>query len=76
MPTYRISVINHTFKAHNSHDAPTLDAAGKHGIKSALQIGAEEVSKGMPFFGAEVRIEEGDGTVSRFIVSVGASPLQ
>lgn len=76
MPTYRISVINHTFTSCNSHEAPTLDSAGKHGLKSALEIGTEEVVNGNPFFGAEIRIEEDEKVVRRLVVSIGASPLQ
>ena len=76
MPTYTISVINHTFAARNEHEMPSLDEAGKQGIKSALAIGSEEILEGKPFFAAEIRIEEGDETLSRFIVSVGATPIQ
>ena len=76
MPTYRISVINHIFSSCNHHDAPTLDAANKQGLQSALAIGTEEIVNGTPFFGAEVRIEDGDKLVHRFVVSIGTSPLQ
>lgn len=76
MPTFRISVINQTFRSSNEHDLPTLDAARKHGIRAALAIGTDEVADGHPFFGAEVRVEDGEEMLGRFVVSVGASPLQ
>ena len=76
MRNYRIIVVNHNFSACNDHEMPTLDAAEKQGLKSALAIGADEVANGTPFFGAEVRIEDDGNLVRRFVVSVGASPLQ
>ena len=76
MPNYRVSVINQTFRACNEHDLQTLDDAREQGIKSALEIGADEVAKGKPFFGAEVRVENGGELLGRYVVSVGFSPLQ
>ena len=76
MALFQISVINHTFSACDSHELPSAEEAGKQGIRSALAIGVEEVTGGESFFGAEIRIEEGDKTVRRFMVSVGATPLQ
>ena len=76
MPMYRISVIDQTFRACNEHECSTHDAAREHGIKAALAIGSEEVAKGKPFFGAEVRVELHKEILGRFLVSIGASPLQ
>ena len=76
MPMYRITVVNQTFSASNHHECPSTDAARKHGVRAALAIGSDEVTNGKPFFGAEVRVEQGDETLGRFVVSIGASPLQ
>ena len=76
MPTFRISVVNQTFRASNDHELASFDEARKQGIKAALAIGADEVANGEPYFGAEVLVEDGDETLGRFVVSVGASPLQ
>jgi hypothetical protein len=76
MQTYRISVVNAEFNASEEHPLESLDAAQREGIKAALAIGADEVIGGKPFFGAEVRIQHDGDTVSRAMVSVGASPLQ
>jgi hypothetical protein len=76
MPTFHISVINSNFGASNNHELPTAEAARRLGVKGALGIGADEIGNGKEFFGAEVRIEEGEETVARYVVSVGASPLQ
>ena len=76
MPTFRVSVINQTFTACNDHDLPSLDDARKQGVKAALAIGGDEVVNGKSFFGAEVRVEDGDETLGRFLVSVGWSELQ
>lgn len=76
MPTFRITVINQTFRACDNHDLPTVEAARKQGLKGALAIGADEVANGKQFFGAEVRVEDGGEVVDRFVVSIGSSPLQ
>ncbi|HEU4809230.1 MAG TPA: hypothetical protein VFS69_01095 [Sphingomicrobium sp.] len=76
MPTYRVSVINQTFRACNEHDVQSLDDAREQGIKSALEIGAGEVARGKSFFGAEVRVEKGGELLGRYVVSAGFSPLQ
>lgn len=76
MPTFRIIVVNQTFTAADDHELPSVQAARNYGIKAALGIGADEVSGGKPFFGAEVKIEQGDNLLGRFVVSIGASQLQ
>lgn len=76
MPTFCITVVNETFHSSNHHEAATATEAQQRAVKAALEIGIEEVSKGKPFFGAEVKIEDGDELVGRFVVSMGASPLQ
>ena len=76
MTTFRISVVNSTFSAAGDHELSSVEAARKQGIRAALAMGADEVNAGKPFFGAEVRIEDDGKTVSRSLVSIGASPLQ
>ena len=76
MPTYRVTVVNQTFTACNDHELPSMEEARRQGISAALAIGAAEVSGGQPYFGAEVRIQDGNDTLCRFVVSVGASQLQ
>lgn len=75
MQTYRISVINQTFRASDHHELPSFEAARTHGIKAALEIGTEEVMNGSPFFGAEILVEDGEELLGRFVVSIGATPL-
>lgn len=76
MPTYRITVINQTFRACDDHELPSFDAARVEGIKAALDIGSDEVAKGNPFFAAEVVVANGDEMLGRFVVSIGASSIQ
>ena len=76
MPIFRISVLNETFSASGEHELATADKAKTEGVKGALAIGADEVSRGNQFFGAEVKIEDGGELVGRFVVSVGASPIE
>lgn len=75
-PTFTISVVNETFSASNHRDVPSLDTATSEALRSALEIGAEEVIGGKPFFAAEVTVETANQTLSRFVVSIGASPLK
>ena len=76
MPTYRIHVVNSDFKAEEERDCSNIQAAAKHALKGALEIGSEQVLNGETFFGAEVRIDDGNETALRFLVTVGSSPLQ
>lgn len=76
MPLFRISVINATFHASDEHDLVDLDTAKSEAIRGALQVGTAEVMEGKPFFGAEVCVEHNGAKVSRYIVSVGVSPLR
>jgi hypothetical protein len=76
VPTFRISVLNETFSACDEHELTTATAARNEAIKGALAIGSEEVAKGKKFFGAEVKIQQGDELIGRFVVSVGASPIE
>lgn len=41
--------------------ASNVDAL-KQGIKSAIAIASDEVSSGKPFFGAEVKLEQGNAS--------------
>jgi hypothetical protein len=77
VPTFQIHIVNSDFEATNSLEAPDLEAAWKEGLKGALEIGAEEVSRDLkPFFGAEVRIAMDGEVKKRFVVGIGQSPLQ
>ena len=76
MATFRITVINQDFRASEDYDLPSIDDARRQGIKAALAMGTDEVHGGKSFFGAEVRVEDGEGKVTRSVVSIGASPLQ
>ncbi|HEX5258696.1 MAG TPA: hypothetical protein VFW35_07935 [Sphingomicrobium sp.] len=76
MPTFRITVINQTFSACDEHELPSFEAARMQGIKAALEIGSDEVANGNPFFAAEVLVADGDETLGRFVVSIGASSIQ
>jgi hypothetical protein len=76
MPTFRIRVINTDFDSSNEINQPSEDQARAEAVKTALQIGVDEVCKGTPFFGAEVRLESGSETLERMVVAIGVSPLR
>ena len=75
MPTYEITVVNEEFSSSNEHECADQQVARKHAIASALAIGAEQVAAGKPFFGAEVTLQEGNKLLGRFVIAIGASPL-
>jgi hypothetical protein len=64
------------FSACDEHELTTATDARDEAIKGALAIGFDEVVKGKKFFGAEVKIEHGDELIGRFVVCVGASPIE
>jgi hypothetical protein len=76
MATYRLSIINEHFSDTAELKASDEMRAWQEAIKSAITIAADQVSHGNPFFGAEVRLEEGGTLVGRYVVSVGATPLK
>ncbi len=76
MPIFRIRVTNTDFDDSNEIDRPSADEARKEALKSALQIGVDEVCNGTPFFGAEVCIESDSKMLERMVVAIGVSPLR
>jgi hypothetical protein len=76
MATFSITIVNQSFRASSNYELDSVGDANREAIKGALQIGVDEVSNGKPFFAAEVKIEQHEDVVSRFVVSIGASPLQ
>ena len=76
MPPFRISVINQHFVSSDEHQLSTAEEAEREAIKAALQIGADEIMNGRPFFGAETKVEHAGEVVKRYVVSIGVSPLQ
>ena len=76
MPTFHIRIINSDFQAEEHPDCPDIEAAKKHALKGALEIGSEHVLRGDQIFGAEVRIDQEQQIVARFLVALGSSPLQ
>jgi hypothetical protein len=75
MPTYRMHMINENFEASDEFDAEDAERARQMALKSALDIGLDEVTKGKKLFAAEVRVEAEGQLAARFIATVGASPL-
>jgi hypothetical protein len=76
MTTNRLSIINEHFSGTSDLKATDEMRAWQEAIKSAITIAADQVSHGNPFFGAEIRLEEGEKLVGRYVVSVGATPLK
>ena len=76
MATYRLSIVNEHFSDTADLKAKDVVRAWQEAIKTAITIAADQVSHGSPFFGAEVRLEEGEDLIGRYVVSVGATPLK
>ena len=76
MPTFQIRVSNTDYDNSNEIDRSSAQEARAEALKSALQIGVEEVCNGTPFFGAEVRVESDGKVHDRLVVAIGVSPLR
>jgi hypothetical protein len=76
VPNFQIRVVNSNYECCNDADAPNLAAARTEALRAALQIGAEEVCQGAPFFGAEIEVKLDGKLKERFLVSIGQSPLR
>jgi hypothetical protein len=76
MPNYRLSIVNEHFSDTMELKAKDPVRAWQEAIRSAITIAADQVSHGSPFFGAEIRLEDGETLVGRYVVSVGATPLK
>lgn len=75
MPTYRIRIVNEHFSQAAEQEAADVVDAWRKAIGSAIAIAADQVSHGNPFFGAEITLEDGDQRIGRYVVAVGATPL-
>jgi hypothetical protein len=75
VPTYRITVVNEHFSQIGEQEAPDVIEAWQKAIGTAIAIAGDQVSHGNPFFGAEVTLEEGNRRIGRYVVAVGATPL-
>ncbi|HEY4071187.1 MAG TPA: hypothetical protein VGM04_06490 [Sphingomicrobium sp.] len=76
MATFHIHVINSEFESRNEMAATSMEEARRQALRSALQIGIDEVCNGSHFFGAEVRVEVDGHLKERFMVGMGQSPLK
>jgi hypothetical protein len=76
MAIYNLSIVNGHFSSAADLNAEDENRAWQEAIRAAVQIGADQVSHGNPFFGAEVSLKEGKKLVGRYVVSVGAVPLK
>jgi hypothetical protein len=76
MPIYQVTIVNEHFSQSGEQESRDDIEAWKQAMASALSIASDQVSHGNPFFGAEVKLEQGNKLVGRYVVSVGASPLK
>jgi hypothetical protein len=76
MPTYHLTIVNEHFSSSEEQESSDVVKAWQKAIRSAVQIAADQVSHGNPFFGAEVTLNEGNKRIGRYVVSVGAMPLK
>ena len=76
VPAYRITINNENFSASEDIEVAGLAAARIEALRGALNIGTDQVCQGKVFFGAEISIQENDGTPLRLMVAIGTTPLQ
>ena len=76
VPTYRLTIVNEHFSSSSEQRSSDVVKAWQKAIRSTIEIAADEVSHGNPFFSAEVTLDEGNNRIGRYVVSVGAMPLK
>jgi hypothetical protein len=76
MPTYRVTIVNEHFSQEGEHEAADVVTAWQKAIGAAIEIAADQVSHGNPFFGAEITLADGNNRIGRYVVAVGATPLK
>jgi hypothetical protein len=75
VPSYKIIIENEEFTSSDDYECADDLAARKHAIGAVMAIASDQVAGGKAFFGAHVRIADGDDEM-RFVVSAGASALK
>lgn len=76
MNSYELKIINEHFSQAGEMEAADDIKAWQKAIASTIEIAADQVSHGSPFFGAEVILSHGNKQIGRYVVSVGATPLK
>jgi hypothetical protein len=77
MSTFTITIVNEEFSASEQRECENAPSARTHAVKSALDIAAEQVAAGRPFFAAHVTIREDErDELTHLVVSAGAAPLK
>ena len=74
MPNFHIKVVNEEFSVSEERNLPDAAAAREEALRGAIAIGVDQLCDGARLFGAEVSVDEDDGEIRRFVVTVGASP--
>lgn len=75
MPSYHVHLINAEFASSEEREYPSLEAARKIAVASAMRIASESVADGHPSSAVEIRIEENGRTVSHQVVNLSVSQL-
>ncbi len=75
MPTFQITVTNDEFISSDEVDLATSETAYAMALKSALEMGCDQMLQGRPVYGAEVTVSDGNAP-QRFLVTIATSPLK
>lgn len=75
MPHYRIHMINSDFQSFEEADYPSVERALRAGVLAATNVASEKVAAGQANSAIEIRVEEGDRTIARRIVTFSISDL-
>lgn len=76
MTTFTVHIMNTHFAASSEVEASNLQVVRSQALKGAIHMGQDEICKGSPFFGAEIRVECGEEVIDRMLVAIGASTLR
>jgi hypothetical protein len=75
MPRYRIHMINSEYQSDEEGEYPSLNAARRTAIDTAIRIAAESIAKGEPTAAVEINIEEDGRPVLHHVVNLSVSGL-
>lgn len=75
MPTFQLRLADSEFTCCEDVEAADLQAAESQAVVAALGIGAEQIMKGAPFFGAIASVEENGEVKAQIVVAIGSTRL-
>ena len=75
MPMYRMEMVNAHFESSDESEYPSLDAALKAAVISAIRVTSDSVMEGTASSAVEVRISDADRILAHRVVNLSVSEM-